>query len=255
MSTISITKTYDDGSLLSETDLDPFISGSQTFVNTTKLNDDNIANSGITASTKLKDGTVTTAKLAASSVTESALATSSVTSAKITDANITTAKITDSSVTTAKINDSAVTTGKLAASSVTSVKCTANWAVATIPATSSAGSGERTITVAQVTITGNSRPVILTASCPISITLTGSNSGATVSFCKGDTSTSIANFTLQSSPTNAAANLLGSMAFLDSTGGSGSTTYYLVISTTTNTSTVTYGHNANDDSYFWAQEI
>lgn len=255
MATLSISKTYDDGTLLEESDLDPLVTAPQTFVNTTKLNDDNISNSGITGSSKLKDGSVTTAKIVNNGITESLIAAGAVTSAKITDANITTAKINDLAVTTAKINDAAVTTGKLAASAVTSVKCTANWAITSVPATTSAGSGVRTITVAQVTITGNSRPTLIVASCPMTINVSATTSGGTVSFCKGNTATSIANFTLESSGLSAPSNTGGFLSFVDTTGASGSTTYYIVINTTTNTNNVSYGPALNDDSYFLVQEL
>lgn len=105
-------RTYADGSILFAADLDAVIDDIETLVNTTKLNDDNIQDAGITGSTKLVDASVTAGKLASNSVT----------TAKITDSNVTTAKIADSNVTTAKIADLNVTTGKLAASAVTTAK-------------------------------------------------------------------------------------------------------------------------------------
>lgn len=83
MATLSVTKTYQDGDLLLETDLDGIKSSIETFVNITGIGDDNIQNGGITGSTKLVDGSVTQAKLA----------TNSVTTAKIVDETITLAKL------------------------------------------------------------------------------------------------------------------------------------------------------------------
>ena len=93
MATITITKTYDTGQILLEADLDNIISGIETFLNTTKINDDNIQNVGITASTKLIDLSVSTGKLADVSVTAAKLASDAVTTAKILNANVTAAKL------------------------------------------------------------------------------------------------------------------------------------------------------------------
>jgi len=129
MSTITITKTYDDGTLLEEADLDPFKNNTETFFNTTKLNDDNIQNAGITASEKLQDGSITAAKMGTTSVGESNLASSAVTTITLNDLSVTTAKITDSSVTTAKIADSGVGTADFDSASVTYAKTTLNYEV------------------------------------------------------------------------------------------------------------------------------
>jgi hypothetical protein len=122
MSSLSTTRSYDDGEVLVRADLDAFLDDIETFLNVTKINDDNIQNSGITGSTKLLNSSVTAGKLAADSVTTLKIADSNVTTAKIADENVTTAKIADLNVTTAKINDLAVTTGKLAADAVTNAK-------------------------------------------------------------------------------------------------------------------------------------
>jgi microcystin-dependent protein len=83
MPTVSLTKSYATGSVLTETDLDNIRTGIQTALNTTKLDGDN-----------LQTGGVPTAALA--------------------DSAVTTAKINDLAVTTAKINTAAVTAAKLA---------------------------------------------------------------------------------------------------------------------------------------------
>jgi hypothetical protein len=57
MPTLTITKTYQDGDVLLEADLDAIRASITTFINTTKLDDSNIQAAGITRATKLKAGT------------------------------------------------------------------------------------------------------------------------------------------------------------------------------------------------------
>lgn len=83
MPSLTISKTYEDGDVLLESDLDLIRTDITTFINTTKLDADN-----------LQDAAVTTAKLASDAVT----------TAKITDANVTTAKIADNAITGAKLD-------------------------------------------------------------------------------------------------------------------------------------------------------
>lgn len=100
MPTLTVTKSYSDGAVLNASDLDDIITSIETLINTTGLDDDNIQNSGITASSKLIDGTISAAKIA----------TSAVTTAKINDAAVTTDKLADSSVTAAKLATAAINT-------------------------------------------------------------------------------------------------------------------------------------------------
>lgn len=100
MPTLTVTKSYSDGAVLNASDLDDIISSIETLINTTGLDDDNIQNSGITASTKLVDGSISAAKIA----------TSAVTTAKINDAAVTTDKIADAAVTAAKLATAAINT-------------------------------------------------------------------------------------------------------------------------------------------------
>lgn len=132
MPTLTITKSYSDGDVLYEADLDNIKDDIENFLNVTKINDDNIQNNGITGSTKIADGTIPSAKLGSASVTTSKIADSAVTTDKIADANVTGAKmatnsvnignIVDLAVTTAKIAESAVTTSKIADVNVTTAK-------------------------------------------------------------------------------------------------------------------------------------
>lgn len=103
MATLSITKNWADGEILLEADLDEIKTDVETFLNTTKINDDNIQTSGITASSKLIDASISTAKLADSAITAAKIASDAVTTAKILDSNVTTAKIADANVTKAKL--------------------------------------------------------------------------------------------------------------------------------------------------------
>jgi hypothetical protein len=64
-------------------DLDAFLDDLETLFNVTKLNNDNIQNSGITGADKLIDGTVTLAKMGANSVDSEQLVADSVTAAKL----------------------------------------------------------------------------------------------------------------------------------------------------------------------------
>ncbi len=98
MATLSITKQWANGEVLLEADLDYIKSDIETFLNTTRVNDDNIQAGGITGSTKLVDLSVTVGKLA----------TDSVSTAKIIDSNVTTAKIADLNVTYAKLAAAAI---------------------------------------------------------------------------------------------------------------------------------------------------
>lgn len=73
MPTLTITKQYDDGTVLTETQLDTAFASVTTFVNTTKLDSDNIQDGGLDADT-LASSAVTTAKIAAGAVTLAKLA-------------------------------------------------------------------------------------------------------------------------------------------------------------------------------------
>jgi microcystin-dependent protein len=83
MAQISIRQLYADAEILFASDLDAIVDDIETFLNSTKINDDNIQASGITASDKLVDASVNAAKLASDSVT----------TVKILDANVTREKI------------------------------------------------------------------------------------------------------------------------------------------------------------------
>lgn len=115
MPTLGITRTYADGDVLFQADIDNIIDDLETLVNVTKLDDDNIQDNGIDASTKVIDSSVTAGKIASSAITTAKINNSAVTTAKIADGNVTTAKLDNGAVTTAKITDASITYAKRAA--------------------------------------------------------------------------------------------------------------------------------------------
>lgn len=108
MSQLAIPRGYADGEVLTQAHLDDANDSIETFVNVTKINDDNIQTSGITGSTKLLNASVTNAKIANSAIDTNKLANDAVTTDKILDANVTTDKIDDDAVTVDKIDDAAI---------------------------------------------------------------------------------------------------------------------------------------------------
>lgn len=199
MATLTITKNYDDNTLLTEAQLDKFIDDPETFINTTKVNDDNIQTGGINGSLKIKDASISTAKIANLAVTTAKINTGAVTAAKLADSSgtdadrsVTSDHIKDLNVTTAKINASAVTTAKLAASAVTNTKLSSLVAsTATLtdqtPLTYSSGfivSGDTSYTDTRVIKTfdsiavSGSRPVFCFLTLPnLRLTTSGSSGG------------------------------------------------------------------------------
>jgi len=163
MALITVLKTYQDGTVLFEADLDNIKESIETFLNVTKINDDNIQDAGITGSTKLVNSSVTAAKLAASAVE----------TAKINDLAVTTAKLADLSVTTGKLADLGVTTGKLAAESVTQAKRAA------LGQQSSSHSGNFTTTSGSLVDVTNLSVSITTTGRPVFIGLIGRGGGNT----------------------------------------------------------------------------
>jgi hypothetical protein len=181
MATLNVTRSYADGDVLFEADIDAFLDDIESFLNTTKVSDDNIQDAGITGSTKLIDGSVTAGKLASdavttvkildANVTAAKLGTGAVTTVKILDANVTAAKlaanavetaaIAASAVTTSKIQDAAVTLAKLAARTVGSSAASGEFAKnGTVIAYSAGASSSYTdVTNATLSITTTGRPV------------------------------------------------------------------------------------------------
>lgn len=76
MPTLTVTKSYSDGGVLTETQLNTANSSIETFLNSTKLNDDNIQAGGITEAC-LATGSITRAKLASVGLQASSAVTAS----------------------------------------------------------------------------------------------------------------------------------------------------------------------------------
>lgn len=173
MSTLNVTRSYSDLSLLSASNFDDFLDDIETFFNTTKLTDSNFADGGITASLKLVDSSVTTSLINTSAVTSTVLASDSCTTAKFGTGSIVTAGIADGAVTSSKIAASTLTTAKFGSSSIaTSAITDGNVTVGKLAALNkqiSASSGSFTttslsavnVTNLSVTITTTGGPVFL----------------------------------------------------------------------------------------------
>lgn len=125
MSTLTVTTNYADAAVLTETQLDAANASIETFMNTTKVSDDNIQAASLDGS-EIQSGTITTAKLQANAITAALIVDGAISAAKIYDSNVTTAKIADNAVTTAKIATDGVTTAKIADSAVTTSKIADN---------------------------------------------------------------------------------------------------------------------------------
>jgi hypothetical protein len=148
MAQLNVRRTFLSMEVPLQSDIDLFLNDIETFLNITKLNNENIQDNSITASTKI----------APLSITASKFKNVAVTTAKILDANVTTAKIADEAVTTAKINDSAVTTAKIADGAITNSKlANLNSQSASITATGTSSY----VQLASVSITTNGRPIYI----------------------------------------------------------------------------------------------
>ena len=173
MATISITKGWADGEILLEADLDAIKSGVETFLNTTKINDDNIQTSGITASSKLIDASISTAKLADDCVTTAKINAAAVTATELASDAVTTAKILDANVTKAKLATGARDATAASKSSddtldltedLIYVDSTSATVTVTLPAASSSSGHEyriiKTVSANTVVIDGNASETI-----------------------------------------------------------------------------------------------
>lgn len=151
MPSLSTTRTYDNGEILLQTDTDAFIDDIEAIVNTTKLDSDNFQDSGITASSKFIDATITEPKLGTSCVETVNIADDAVTDDKLAadcagagliqdgngalevnddnstvELNTDTLRVKDSGITAAKIADDAITADKVADNSISRLKFTGN---------------------------------------------------------------------------------------------------------------------------------
>jgi hypothetical protein len=176
MATLSVTRSYADGEVLVRADLDAFLDDIETFVNVTRLNDDNIQNSGITASTKLIAGSITADKIQNGAVTTAKIADDAVTAAKINsnvagdglsqnisgalDVNVdgvSVAVVTD----IVQLKDGGITTAKILNANVTKAKLEALGQQTSSSSGSYTNSTGTETTVVSVNITTIGRPVMI----------------------------------------------------------------------------------------------
>lgn len=160
MATLTLSKTYDDVAVLDAVDLSNWLNDTETFLNTTKLNDDNIQTGGIDGSTKIADASISTAKIATDAITTAKVAATTIETIKINDLAVTAAKMAASSVTTAKLASDSITTAKITNAVITRSKlAAANYSTSTASFTATVTTP--TLTGHQVTITTTGRPVVV----------------------------------------------------------------------------------------------
>lgn len=196
MPVLTLTKNYEDATLLLEDDFNVFLDEVEALLNTTKLDGDNILDAGITANLKILSNTTTAAKVQANAVTTVKVEDEGVDTTQINTSAVTTAKLADSAVTSAKVAASAITNAKLAASSVTEAKfsyttdinasnisdTTATIGGATVYTLSVAPNTEKTSGASSIVSTGRPILIALTAKQPdASSTFTDVSVGSTTS--------------------------------------------------------------------------
>lgn len=170
MAVLDFSRVYGDGEILLAADFDVFLNQVEAIVNVTKLNDDNIQATSITASSKFITGTITSSLFAsgaitsalipASAITTSVIADGCLTAAKLTAATLTTAKFATGAVTAAKIANSAVTTAKIVDNSIEAKKFATSSAVSNTVSGSVSSNFASTLTIATYSPSGT-RPVIM----------------------------------------------------------------------------------------------
>jgi hypothetical protein len=127
MAQLDVRRLYRSNKILTKGDIDAIVDDLETFFNITKLNNDNLNDAGITASSKLVDESINTAKFSNSSITTAKLADAAVSTAVLEDATVSTGSIIDDAVTTVKLADGAVTADKIASATITKPKIATNY--------------------------------------------------------------------------------------------------------------------------------
>lgn len=250
MPTLDVTRSYADGSILLQSDLDAFLNDIETLLNTTKIDGDNIQDAAITeakigafavTTAKIGAGAVTTAKIAASAVTATEIAASTITNAKMAADSINTTQIVNSAVTTAKIADGAITQAK---------RATLSNSVSSSSGTFSTTNTSYTdVTNLSVTITTTNRPVFVGLISDGAITGTGGLATYNASALAGAKirilrdMTTIYEYRLQMSAGVSWIIPCGSVWHIDTSPGSGSRTYKVQVLSVVGTTT-TYVQDA-----------
>ncbi len=177
MPTFTVDKDYQDTVDLTESQLDAAFDSIETFLNTTKIDGDNI-----------QAGGVPTAALATGAVTAAKIDASAVTTAKIADSNVTTAKINDLAVTTAKINDLGVTTGKINTAAVTQAKLAAR---TTTTDGTDPGAGGVVFSASSASFTTTSTTYVDVTNLSVTLTTTGRPVRITLDTADGSTTSTV----------------------------------------------------------------
>jgi hypothetical protein len=149
MPQLTINKTYANGQILFEADLDEIKNAIEELINTTGLDASNI-----------QPGAINADLLAADSVTADKFADGAVTSGKIATGAVTTDKIADGAVTSEKIEAGAVTNAKIPDAELTNVKAVLNLVTSDNIAFTATSTSE-TDTGIEATITTTGNPVII----------------------------------------------------------------------------------------------
>jgi len=201
MPVLTLTKNYEDATLLLEDDFNVFLDELEALLNTTQLDGTNILDDGITASLKILGNTTTAAKLQANAVTTIKIVDEGVDTTQINTDAITTAKFADNSVTTAKIAASAVTNAKFAAANVTTPKFSYTTDINTTSVYDTTDTNINGVTSHYAVVTGGTEKTLGSSSVvssgrPILIALMGRQQDYPVTFTDvavGSTTAAIAN--------------------------------------------------------------
>ena len=193
MPALSITKSYADGTDLTEDQLDDLKTSIETWANTTKLDQDNIQTGGVSQD-NLATNSVSTAKIVASAVTTAKIADDAITNVKMANDSVDTAEIVDAAVTKVKQEAVTVTTDGSDPGAGGVVKSTNSGSGGSGFSTSSTSLTD--VTNLSVTLTTTGRPVMLmlesdsttTATSPFDgIIQVESNNSALVAFLDNTT--------------------------------------------------------------------
>jgi hypothetical protein len=162
MASIDLTRSYNNGEPLLEADLDAIQTDVKTFLNVTKINDDNLQTNSIDAETKIVSSSITTAKIAVGSITTDKIASSAITTAKLNDASVDDAALNALSITTALIATGAVTGAKITAANVTAAKReSVGQQLSSLVNFSTTSGSEVDVTAATASITTTGKPVMI----------------------------------------------------------------------------------------------
>jgi hypothetical protein len=178
MPRLDIRRTFDDDNFSAKQDIDNILDDMETFLNVTKLDDDNIQDASLTGSTKLTADTISAGKLASSSVTTAKIIDDSVTDDKLAsdcagngltqDTNGALAVNVDDSTLeissdTVQVKDNGVTTAKLGDDQVTNAKFDTGIYFDKITRNLETDLSQSTLAATSVSVTTSGSPVLILA--------------------------------------------------------------------------------------------